>query len=96
MLNQSTLAAKQAAQSFEALVLQQFVQLMFPDNAPEVFGQGTAGEIWKSMLAEQIGHQMAKAGRIGIATRLLADANLSRTSKACPGRLEPPLALTAT
>ncbi len=33
-------------------------------------GKGNAGSIWKSMLAEQIGAQLSKAGGIGIAEKL--------------------------
>ena len=58
---------------FEGLVLQQFVEAMMPDKAETVFGKGNAGGIWKSMLAEQIGAQIAKSGGIGIA-KLLGNA----------------------
>ncbi len=37
-----------------------------------MYGKGNAGGIWKSMLAEQIGTQIAKAGGIGIAKMLNA------------------------
>lgn len=57
---------------FEAFVLQSFVQSMLPKKAEVVFGKGTAGEIWKSMLAEQIGKQIADAGGVGIAKQLAA------------------------
>jgi flagellar protein FlgJ len=55
---------------FEAFVLQTFVESMLPQNASEVFGKGTAGTIWRSMLAEQIGNEMAKGEGIGIAKQL--------------------------
>ncbi|MCA6106265.1 rod-binding protein [Bradyrhizobium sp. CNPSo 4026] len=55
---------------FEAFVLQTFVESMLPQNASEVFGKGTAGTIWRSMLAEQIGNEMAKGEGIGIARQL--------------------------
>lgn len=55
------------AQQFEAFVLQTFVESMLPQGASAVFGKGNAGSIWKSMLAEQLGAQLAKAGGIGIA-----------------------------
>ena len=57
-------------QKFEALVLQQFIETMMPDDAEEVFGQGTAGSIWKSMMAEQIGRQVVRSGGVGIADML--------------------------
>ncbi len=69
--NQTTLTgtgpASDPYKKFEGLVLQQFVEAMMPDKAETVFGKGNTGHIWKSMLAEQIGQQIAKAGGIGIA-----------------------------
>jgi flagellar protein FlgJ len=55
---------------FEAFLLQTFVQSMLPKNAANVYGKGTAGEVWRSMLAERIGEQLAKSGQVGIADRL--------------------------
>ena len=57
---------------FEGLVMQQFVEAMMPEKSETVYGKGNAGGIWKSMLAEQIGTQIAKAGGIGIAKMLSA------------------------
>jgi peptidoglycan hydrolase FlgJ len=61
-----------ALESFEAMVLSTFVGSMLPEGAEDVYGSGTAGDVWKSMLSDQLGKQMAKAGGIGIADRLLA------------------------
>ena len=55
---------------FEAFVLQVFVETMLPDKAQDVFGKGTAGNVWRSMLAEQLGNQLAKGKGIGIARQL--------------------------
>lgn len=55
------------AQQFEAFILQSFVESMLPQGASAVFGKGNAGSIWRSMLAEQLGTQLAKGGGIGIA-----------------------------
>ncbi len=43
-----------------------------PEKSETVYGKGNAGGIWKSMLSEQIGAQIAKAGGIGIARMLNA------------------------
>lgn len=59
---------------FEAMVLQNFVKSMLPAESENVFGKGTAGEIWKGMMAEQIGEVLAKGGGIGIADQMAADA----------------------
>jgi Rod binding domain-containing protein len=49
------------------MILSQFVETMLPDDSEAVFGSGTAGEIWKSMLAEQVANQLAASGGVGIA-----------------------------
>jgi peptidoglycan hydrolase FlgJ len=55
---------------FEAFVLQVFVETMLPKQAEDLFGKGTAGDIWRSMMAEQLGNQLAKGKGIGIAGQL--------------------------
>jgi hypothetical protein len=55
---------------FEAFVLQVFVETMLPEQAQDIFGKGTAGGIWRSMLAEQLGNQLAQGKGIGIAKQL--------------------------
>lgn len=57
---------------FEAVILEQFVQHMLPKEASAVFGEGTAGDIWKGMMAQQIGDTLSKHGGIGIAQQLQA------------------------
>ena len=68
---------------FEGQVIQQFVEAMLP-KAETVFGKGNAGGIWKSMLSEQIGQQIAKTGGIGIA-RMLNAAHPTGTTAAPAG-----------
>lgn len=59
-----------AYRKFEAFILQMFVESMLPKDATDVFGKGTAGTVWRSMLAEQIGNEMAKGNGVGIAKQL--------------------------
>lgn len=54
----------------EAFIMQTFVQSMLPKDAPSVYGKGTAGDVWKSMMAEKIGAEVARSGQLGIAKRL--------------------------
>lgn len=54
---------------FEAMVLQNFIKTMLPDSE-EVYGKGSSGEIWKSMMAEQMGNEMSKGRGVGIAEQL--------------------------
>jgi hypothetical protein len=59
-----------AFSQLEAFVLQSFIQSMLPQNSQGFFGKGTAGEVWKSMLAEKLGAQIASSGQVGLAKRL--------------------------
>ena len=58
--------------AFEAMVLTRFVDVMMPKDNAAVFGSGTGGQIWASMMAEQIAAKVADAGGIGIADQLRA------------------------
>lgn len=64
------------AQKFESFVMQSFVEPMLPKADSSYFGEGTAGSIWRSMLAEHIGAEMAAAGGIGIA-KMVEERNAS-------------------
>jgi len=63
-------AAKRAPDAytkFEAFLVQTFVESMLPSDAPNVYGGGVAGKIWKSMLAEHLANAMVKGTAFGIA-----------------------------
>lgn len=62
-----------AEQKFEAYILQNFLEAMLPKNNDAVYGAGLAGDMWKSMLAEEISSTVAANGRLGLANRLLGD-----------------------
>jgi peptidoglycan hydrolase FlgJ len=62
----------QAKTQFEAMMLNSFVGEMLPKDTGEVFGQGMAGDMWRSMLADQVSMQIAKSGKLGLARRLFA------------------------
>lgn len=66
--------APDAYRAFEAFFLQSFIQSMLPKDAEATYGSGTAGNIWRSMSAEQLGQTIAEAGGIGIADRLVMEA----------------------
>ncbi|ATO57645.1 rod-binding protein [Bartonella sp. 1-1C] len=59
--------------NFEAFVLQTFVESMFATDIQSIFGKGQAGQIWKSMMAEQLAKEFAVSGGIGIAQMLVSD-----------------------
>ncbi|NTF86112.1 rod-binding protein [Agrobacterium rhizogenes] len=62
----------QVYRKFEAMVLQNFVKNMLP-NSETLYGKGSAGEIWKGMMAEQMGNTLAKNGGVGIAEKMYQD-----------------------
>ena len=76
MQNRDALAAGPvtAQEQFEGFVLQTFIQSMLPKDSEVLFGGGTAGEIWRSMLAEGLGSHLAQVGGIGIA-KMLSEAH---------------------
>ena len=81
----------------EAFVLQTFIQSMLPKNAQHVFGKGTAGEVWKSMLAERLANEIAHNGQMGIAKRLAsgrAESTASRPDAPSTGALTLPPSLS--
>lgn len=60
--------------NFEAVYLTNFVQTMLPSESEEVYGKGNAGEMWKSMMAEQIGSVLSESGGVGIADQMYHEA----------------------
>lgn len=71
--------AADAYRAFEGMVLSTFVQSAMPESAA-AFGEGTAGNVWRTMLAGEIAGEMAKAGGIGIADRLAAASLLKNAT----------------
>lgn len=67
---------------FESFILQSFLQSMLPTGATNVYGRGMAGSVWRSMLAEQLGNQLAGSGQIGIAQHLSASVAARQASEA--------------
>ena len=64
--------AQSAGTKLESVVLTEFIGAMLPKDAPAAFGQGYAGDMWRSMLAERVADQIAASGRLGLASRLVA------------------------
>lgn len=56
-----------AYEQFEGFLLQTFVEAMLPKDAPNVFGSGPAGDIWKSMMAQYLAEEMAESTKFGVA-----------------------------
>ncbi|TPW26911.1 rod-binding protein [Pararhizobium mangrovi] len=69
-------ATPPAYRKFEAMVLQSFIKEMLPSDSSDVYGKGTAGNIWKSMMAQQVASVVADRGGIGIADKLSQSSSL--------------------
>lgn len=72
-------------EQFEGFVLRSFVESMLPSGDSEFFGKGTAGDIWRSMLAEHIGNEIAKGGGIGIADMIAGKKGVPVDERAAAG-----------
>ena len=67
-------AAKKSAQDFEALFLAQMMTHMFAGiDAKGMFGGGAGEEAWRSVLTQEYGKVMAKAGGIGVADSVMRE-----------------------
>lgn len=55
-----------AYKGVEELVLQRLVEAMLPKEDSGLFGGGTAGDVWRSMLAEQLAKQIGKSVDLGL------------------------------
>jgi Rod binding domain-containing protein len=67
--NAASTKVPQVYRKFEAMMLQNFVKNMLP-SSETLYGKGSAGEIWKGMMAEQLGNTIAKNGGVGIAEKM--------------------------
>lgn len=76
---------------FEALLLQNMVETMMPKDSESMFGSGTAGMIWKSMLAEKVAAEIARTGALGIAKQIAA----GEAARVAAGHAAPPKATDA-
>lgn len=84
-----------AAEQFEAFVMQSFIEEMLPKSAEGVFGSGLAGDYWRSMLAEQVAGQVAKRGGIGIA-KMISGGDHAGIKDALSSVPPPPVAAPVT
>ena len=67
---------------FEAMILASFVGEIMPKSKDGPFSSGFAGDMWRSVMADQIARQIAKSGSIGIAKHLFATHALSDVAMA--------------
>lgn len=55
-----------AVEGIEQLVLQKLVESMLPKDTGTLFGRGTAGDVWRSMLAQQLAAEIGSVIDLGI------------------------------
>ncbi len=58
---------KDVGQQFEALYLRQMLEEWMPKDSESLFGEGTAGSVWRSMLVDKMATTLSKSGAVGIA-----------------------------
>jgi len=65
---------RQKAQEFEAVFLGQMLQPLFENiEAAEPFGGGASEKMWQSMMVDEYGKGLARAGGIGLADRVMRE-----------------------
>jgi peptidoglycan hydrolase FlgJ len=64
---------REAAQDFEAFFIGQMMeQMMSGMESDPMFGGGQGEEVWRSMLTQEYGKEVAKSGRLGIADHVMS------------------------
>lgn len=69
--NQAIDKAKSVGQQFEALYLRQMLEASMPKDSEALFGDSTAGPMWRSMFADTLATTLSKTGTIGIAQMIV-------------------------
>ena len=59
-----------AAQEFEAMFLGQMVNEMLRDSMPKTMNGGFGEEMFRSMMGDQLGRQLAERGGIGLSDQI--------------------------
>lgn len=84
----------ETSKKFEAMVLQTFISAMMPQNVESTYGEGIAGDMWKSMMAEKVADVVAERGGIGIADQILGDFHMEGDKKVPVAGVTPEAQLT--
>ena len=63
--------AKAVGQQFEALYLRQMLEASMPKDSEALFGDSTAGPMWRSMFADTLATTLSKTGTVGIAQMIV-------------------------
>lgn len=63
--------ARDVAQQFEAVYLRQMIDTSMPKDSESLFGEGTSGTMWRSMMTDTLATALSKTGTLGIANMIL-------------------------
>ncbi|MCI0600209.1 MAG: rod-binding protein [Beijerinckiaceae bacterium] len=80
MVLQKTDSRTKAYKGLEQLVLKNLVETMLPKESAALFGSGTAGDIWRSLLADQLASEIGKTADLGAAHRQSVTTGFAATS----------------
>jgi peptidoglycan hydrolase FlgJ len=61
----------ETGQQFEAIYLREMLDEWLPKDSESLFGEGTAGSVWRSMMTDSLATTLSKSGTIGIAQLIL-------------------------
>jgi flagellar protein FlgJ len=67
-------SSDEAKRGLETLVAKMMVETMLPKGGEATFGKGTAGEVWRSMLADRLASELTRGKGLG----LLKNVSLSK------------------
>lgn len=67
---------QKAGKEFEAMFLRQTLESILPDSKSAVFGGGTAGSMWRSMLADRVSGVLAERGVLGLSEMLASSKDV--------------------
>ena len=73
MIERNT-SSDEAKRGLETLVAKMMVETMLPKGGEATFGKGTAGEVWRSMLADRLASELTRGKGLG----LLKNVSLSK------------------
>lgn len=74
-------ATRDASLGFEAMILRPLLDASLP-RGESVFGGGTGGETWRSMLVDALARQWAERGSLGMSERLLRGDGMTGIGRA--------------
>ncbi|WP_084705028.1 rod-binding protein [Beijerinckia mobilis] len=62
----------------EAVLLRNFIESMLPKDMSDIYGHGSAGDMWKSMLADQLSKELSKRIDLGLSRTAATRLNYAR------------------